>query len=498
MRVVVLILGLLVARSAMAGELVSPGPHAIRAPDSLVLGRDTSATIRIRDAAELHLVTNAGSISELVADGGEWRATLTLPSQKYPQRAIVAAVDKAGTVRDWLAIPLAGQARVKINTDSRATVIVRVGTVDFGPVVADAKGVANVEIVVPPGVTQATTIATGKKGANRDKPMPLGVAPFARTLAVCAPMGDQVSVVAILANGAASPVAPKVSASSGMTDAPVPASSGVFVSKHHAALAGDTAEMFAAFANEDSVRASCSLRVPPEPPSAIRITTDRPSFVAGSDPVTLSIALDYPGKRRALVIDTVSITSDAGTVTAPQRTEAGWTAAWTPPDGFAGRSTAHATVTANIPGGAPVTATVELVLVAADAVRIEVSAPSRIRANGQAGGKIEARVVDRFGNFVRSPQLESRARGRVGSFAASTSGIAADYVAPHTRDEGDDVIEVSDPASGLTGRATVHLDALPRRFALSLRAGYLSNLGRVATPVATVTADARLPVLEST
>jgi hypothetical protein len=143
-----------------------------------------------------------------------------------------------------------------------------------------------------------------------------------------------------------------------------------------------------------------------------------------------------------------------------------------------------------------VTATVELVLVAADAVRIEVSAPSRIRANGQAGGKIEARVIDRFGNFVRSPQLKSRARGRVGSFAASTSGIAADYVAPHTRDEGDDVIEVSDPASGLTGRATVHLDALPRRFALSLRAGYLSNLGRVATPVATVTADARLPVLE--
>ncbi|HTL35227.1 MAG TPA: hypothetical protein VL326_18995 [Kofleriaceae bacterium] len=496
MRLLAVIVCLLVARTAAAGEVVSSGPLGMRAPDNLVLGRDKTVIVRVHGTAAVHLVTNAGSISELVTEGGERHATLTLPSEQFPQRAIVAAVDDAGAVQDWLAIPLAGQARVKIDTEPRASVVVRVGTVDFGPVIADGRGVANVAILVPPGIPQATTIATGKKGAIRDKPLPLGVAAFARTLTVCAPAGDHVSVIAVLPTGAPSTIAPKVSASTGMTDAATAATAGpagVFIAAHHAAPATDTAELTAAFAGEETVRTSCTLRVPPAPPSAIRIAHDRPTFVAGSGAVTLTLALDFPAARRLLVVDTISLAADVGTIGAETHTDDGWTATWTLPDRFEGKSVAHVTATVNIPGGTPVTATLELPLVAAEAAHIDVSAPLRLRADGAAGGNVEARVVDRFGNIVRDAKLETRSRGHVGSF---TGGTAATYVAPRTRDPGDDVIEVVDPVSGITGRATVHLDALPRRFALSLRAGYLSNLARVSTPVAMGAIDVRLPVLE--
>ncbi|HUS31466.1 MAG TPA: hypothetical protein VMZ53_23335 [Kofleriaceae bacterium] len=494
MRRIVALVALLIARTAVAGEVVSTGPLAMRASGDLVLGRDATATIHVRGEGDIHLVTSAGTLSELVSEGGARRATLTLPSQQFPQRAIIAALDSAGTVVDWLAVPLAGAARVKIDTEPRATVVVRVGTVEFGPVAADGHGVANVAILVPPGITQATTIATGKKGAIRDKPMQLGVAPFARTLAICAPMGDHVSVIAITPTGAASAVAPKVTASTGMTDAPVAAANGVFISKHHAAPAGDTAEMAASFAGEEAQRSTCTLRVPPEAPSAIKIV-GAPSFVAGSGVVTLALSLDYPGQRRAMAVDAITLSADTGTIAAPQRTDDGWTAAWTLPDRFDGRRNAHVTATVDVPGGSPVTATFELELVAAAAERIAVSAPARVRADGAAGGNVEARVLDRFGNVVRVTGLKPRARGRVGSFTGA-DGTAATYVAPRTRDPGDDVIEVVDPVSGLTGRATVHLDALPRRFAFALRAGYLSNLGRVGTPVGMASIDARLPILD--
>jgi len=490
----VALLGLFAAPMAAAGELVSSGPLGLRAPDGLVLGRDTTATVHLHAGADVRLVTNAGTLAEPIADGGELAATLTLPAEKFPQRAIVAAVDREGTVVDWLAIPLAGQASVKVDTEPRASVVVRVGAAEFGPVVADPHGVANVDIVVPPGIAQATTIATARSGALRDKPLPLGVQAFSRTLAVCSPLGDKVTVIATLATGGPATAAPKLTTSHGSLAAPATAGKGVFVATRAGGAAGttDTTEIRAAFAGEDSVAATCTLEVPATPPSAIRIAAAPGQFVAGHGAVTLTIALDYPTARRRLEVSVIALAADTGTIAAPQRTAAGWTAAWTLPDVFGDRHAARATARIELPGGAALSASFDLALVADTAVRIDISAPAHLRADGAASARVVARVVDRFGNIAPASHLATRARGRVGAFDDS----GATYVAPRSRDPGDDVIELSDPASGITGRTTIRLDNLPRRFALSARAGYLSNLGRVSAPVALVAADARLPVLD--
>ncbi len=478
------------ARVADAGELTSAGPLAIRAPDGLVLGRDTTADVHLHAEPGVHLVTTAGTLSELAGD----RATLTLPTEQFPQLAIIAAVTSDGTVRDWLAIPLAGQARVKVETERRATVVVRVGTAEFGPVQADARGVAQVDIVVPPGITHATTIATGSNGAIREEPLPLGVQPFVRLLAVCGELGDRVTVVAAAGNGAPATTRPRLAASTGTLAAATTAAPGIFVALHR----GDAAaEIAVSFAGEESVAARCTLRVPPELPSAIRLAADRPRFVAGSGAITLAIALDYPGARLPLEIAEIALEADAGTLGAPQRDGHTWTAVWTLPDAFAGKARARATARAHLPDGSELRADIQLELAAAAAARIAVSAPARLRANGSAGGTVVARVVDRFDNAVAAPNLAATARGRVGGFAPRAGGATtASYVAPRAREPGDDVVEISDRASGVTGRARIELEPLPRQFAFSVRAGYLSNLGRVSTPIAAVSAESRLPVLD--
>jgi hypothetical protein len=490
-RWVIALLLVSVTRPALAGEVTSSGRHVIRAPDGLVLGRDATATVHVRAGAGLRLVTSAGTISDLVADGPESRATLTLPAERFPQLAIVAVVAGDGTVRDWLAIPLAGQARVKIETDRLASVVVRVGGAEFGPVQADGRGVAQIEIVVPPGTTRATTVATGTDGAIREKTMPLGGRPFSRVLAVCGPHGDRVSVVATLATGAPATTAPRMTSSIGTLTAASSIAPGVFV----AAYTGDRADVAVLFPGEESVVATCTLTVPPEPPHAIRVTADRTAFVAGSGVVRLAIEADYRGARRPLELSTPAIEADAGSVGTPQRTATGWTAVWTLPDAFAGKRTARAAVRAIVPGG-ELRAELALRLVGAAATRIDASAPARLRADGSSEGTVVARVVDRWDNLVASPNLAARARGHLGVFTARSDGAAtASYVAPHAREPGDDIVELSDPGSGLTAHATIRLDALPRRFGFSARLGYLSNLGRVSTPIAAVSAAMRLPVL---
>jgi len=484
---------MLATQAARAGELVSAGPLAITASDTVVLGRDASVELRLRTRkapGTVTLVSSAGTISAPIEDGGQLRATLSLPSERYPQLAIVAAVDEAGAVVDWLAIPLAGQARIKVETARRARVMVYVAGREFGPVVADARGIAEVPIIVPPGVTSARTVATA--GAVTEKTMSLGARTFSRVLSVCSQ--QRVVFVATTAAGLPSPDPPNVTASTGTLTTPIQSSPGVFeVAYTLADPSAELATITAAFAGEGSVATACTIQIPAEPPNAVRITTDRSQFVAGSGGLSVRVELAYAGTRRPLAVDHIAIDPDVGTI-AMTRSASGWDATWTLPDALAGRATARARVRVALPGRRELTADYVVSLVPGAAASIEAKLPGPLRADGDATGTIVARMLDRWGNPIDAA-LRARARGTVGTFVAHADGARASYVAPRAREAGDDPVEIYDPASGLSTRATVQLAPLPRRFSITPRAGYLSNLGRVAAPLVMLSAGMRLPVL---
>src|SRR5207244_1043973 len=114
-------------------------------------------------------------------------------------------------------------------------------------------------------------------------------------------------------------------------------------------------------------------------------------------------------------------------------------------------------------------------LVAAAPVRIEATVPARVRANGSAGGTVVARVVDRFDNAVASNKLAARARGRVGAFASRPDGTAAaSYVAPRTREPGDDDVELA----GYT--TTFDVQAMSLAESVTGKVSVLPVLARVA------------------
>jgi hypothetical protein len=139
-------------------------------PPELVLGQDASSTINIQvtgAAGELalELRPTAGEVANLTPLGnGRYSALFTPPKVNYPQVSIITVADRNDPGRSYgtIAIPLVGKTSYPITSTPGANVMLRVGERDFGPIQADATGRANVPIVVPPGVQQATlTTAAG-------------------------------------------------------------------------------------------------------------------------------------------------------------------------------------------------------------------------------------------------------------------------------------------------------------------------------------------------
>ncbi len=258
MKRVALLAALAAARVAHA-DTRSAGPLEISAPDA-VLGRDTSIELTARAHGFVHWVTSAGAISPPAIDGDTQRLTLTLPTAKYPQLAIVAALDDGGALVDWIAVPLAGRATIKVDTSPSADVVVDVAGVKTEPVRATATGVAEVSIVVPPGITTVRTIATTRRGATLEKQQPLGVPPVKSVLAAC--LADRVVAIATTSSGAPLVTAPIITASSG-TLAPVATGPGIAAT----ALVATTVDQIVITATAGDQQASCELTVHHEPPA---------------------------------------------------------------------------------------------------------------------------------------------------------------------------------------------------------------------------------------
>jgi hypothetical protein len=155
-------------------------------PAAVTLGVDASATISFQipvagitppAAEDLEVRMSAGEISSIVALGdGRYTARFTPPRVNYPHLGILTVVDRRqpDVLRGYGVVPLQGKVDYPVQSKPGATVILRLGEREFGPVTAGSDGRALVPIIVPPGLQKATKI-TVQGGATTQEELDLGV-----------------------------------------------------------------------------------------------------------------------------------------------------------------------------------------------------------------------------------------------------------------------------------------------------------------------------------
>jgi hypothetical protein len=277
----------------------------------------------------------------------------------------------------------------------------------------------------------------------------------------------------------------------GSFETPSESSTGVFVARR-TSFGPAPLEVTAAFAGEDAVAASCQLETPPAPPSAIDVTADRVTAIAGSGAIPLRITPRYGASARELAIDSITLQSDAGTVSTPVRDADGtWTATWHVAEQIGDRRQARLTAHASLVG---TSVRGELVIALAPAAAAHLSAlvPTVVRADGRAEHAVPVRLVDRFGNPVDSTPIEVwRGQQRIATVSSATPHFS--YTPPRSHEAGDDTLILRAP--GVESRAVVRLAPLPGPYEVSAHAGVVSNFGRVMAPMLRLDGGAFLPVL---
>lgn len=160
-------------------------------PPQMTLGQDVSATLTFTlpggaaaaaQAGQLAALASAGDVSNITSMGnGNFTAMFTPPAQAFPQLSVITLVDRRDPERSLgsLVLPLVGKAAFPVTALPNSRVMVRVGDREYGPVAADAMGRAQVPIVVPPGVSNATVVSI--LGAQKSEtPLDLQVPPSKR------------------------------------------------------------------------------------------------------------------------------------------------------------------------------------------------------------------------------------------------------------------------------------------------------------------------------
>jgi hypothetical protein len=163
-------------------------------------------------------------------------------------------------------------------------------------------------------------------------------------------------------------------------------------------------------------------------------------------------------------------------------------AQWTLPDRLRGKP--DATVSIRAPSLPALAAKTSVQLRSARTARVEVTTQI-----ARAGTGIVVRVFDAFDNPGPGAKLVARASGMPGEFLEGTMGTyQATYAPPSNLGVGFDEVEVRDTESGITGRTSIALRAFSRPLTTWVRVGYITNFGRLQSPVVAGGVAGRLPV----
>jgi hypothetical protein len=491
--------GLLAALFALG----APGGISLSAdPPRLLPAAEARALLSIDVASEVpsdvpsetglpRLSASVGTIENLRAVGpGRFTAEYVPPDETIPQVALIGAV--AGGQHGFLALPVFGLGDAMVKTVPRGRTSVRIGEERFGPIVANARGLAEVPVVVPPGIREAF---------HGDDPIDLHVPPSGTLHAVALkasaaadfPGEVQVRLFVVEPDGRPRPGARLVlRASRGSPGAPVDLGGGVYGATWSLPPGPAVEEtFFASLADAPAFEAKVALARPAGAAALIVLRADREVLVAG-EAVELLVHAELRDSAGNPARDELRLVANLGTVEVTALSPSVAQARIRVPDAFGGRAAlqiqAHC---ANGPASAALT--VPLSPSAPAKAHIDFG-PSPVHADGVAH-LLRVRIEDRFGNPVPDAQLAAAAdAGTVSAPSADGAGAyAATYTPPLSRERGGAMVQVRAVAAESIVR--LPLLATPARAALTPKLGGLTNFGRTSSPLAALELGLRFEAL---
>lgn len=251
----------------------------------------------------LRASVNVGSLGEVERQGeGKYQIAYRPPKKKYPQVAIVAIWRETGPDAPvaFFRVPLLGRAKVPVTTSRNARVSVDVDGETFGPFKANARGRAQLLLVVPPGVTTAKiTAVRGKKTETADLALP--VPPYNRLTQAVVPhaiIADGVSRARVHVYydtvGARRIKSSDVSVTAAVGDvAPMRRNKGPVFSTTYTAPPGtpdQVVEFVASIANDDKSRATASVSLGRQVAASVKLVLSHERLLAnGKERASLDI-----------------------------------------------------------------------------------------------------------------------------------------------------------------------------------------------------------------
>ncbi|HEX8825322.1 MAG TPA: hypothetical protein VF794_35740 [Archangium sp.] len=497
---VLLLWGLLVgvwparAAGAETAQATSQGRIRIQCvPGHVLLGMERETEVRIElepSATGVELFASRGEVGPLTRVGpGIFRATYVPPRQNLPVVVILAALAQGaqGVVLDgWTELPLWGQGEAEVRTRPGAPVTLQVGSKNYGPISADANGVARIPVAVPPGVHEAFF---GRKRID------LGVPPqpFIHAVAQRRELqADREETVDIRLYGMTPeartqrPPAYAFSASRGTVGAPTEVGPGVSVVRWTVPPgAPGTLELKGSVPGERRWSFTARVSAVPGPARRFEMRVDREVLVA-SEETRLAVqvsARDAVGNPARVDLRLDSNLGSGVTLTERQVGEYAGVLQLTP--SFGGRERLELRLLAEGDSAPVLTRTVALRAAAPARVTVEPLWPFLV-ADGRSEAFWRISVTDRFGNPVPEPWPEAFPPGAPPSTILSRqAGIyQLRYVPPVTFVDHSSELEVR--VGKVSGRGSVSLLYRRPMLMVAPRLGLVTNLADVVAPSAGV------------
>ena len=490
-----LLVGLLVGGAPSSAAAESPQPsvgNGIRiqcVPGHMRLGVDREAEVRIElepSATGLELFVSRGEVGALTqVKPGVFRASYVPPKQNLPQEIILAAVARGprGLLEGWTVFPLWGQGEAEVHTRAGAPVSLQVGEETYGPVQADATGLARIVVWVPPGEHEAVF---GRKRIDLGVPL----RPFVHALALHRELrADREEVVNLrlyFLKGAGVPPlgAFTFSATRGTVGTATEVGPGVSALQWTVppGLAGSL-ELKGSTRGDRRWSFRVRVEAVPGPAQRFEMRVDREVLVASEEArvavaVSARDAVGNPAKAG------LRLESDLGSgVTFTERKPGEYTGVLGIAPGFGGRERLELRLLAEGTSSPVLTRTMGLRAAAPARVTVE-PRQAFLMADGLAEAVWRISVVDRFGNPVHEPWPEvAPEAGQTSTLVSKAPGLyELRYVPPmaHVDHHSELVVRVG----AVSARGVLSLVGRRPVLLMSMRAGAVTNFADVLAPSA--------------
>jgi len=491
------------APPAPTGAPQAPPPTLIVTPArmALELGIDKEVEVAIdltgpeaERFAPVRALATVGTLEKLQPRApGHFVVRYLPPDTRFPQMAllVVELANGAEHVHATARISLACATVFPFHTSGGASVTMRVGDRQFGPVVADKQGHVEIPIEVPPGIRHGQARATDRNGASRETEVDLQLPAFPR-VALLAPAGmeagsfAEVTVIAVDDTGAPAAADTLTLAASAGLAHPLGASAPGetrFLFEAPVRVDGAPVKLTATAAGERPAFAEAAIPLRPGSTGNLEITASAERLVVGDPrPVQISIAAR---DRFGNLTSAANVYARVGGQPAPVAVTPGGIATLTvaPPARYtgqdevlieAGLDNVSASRALHVTGGAPARLTLQL-------------GATWVVGDGHRGVELRARVVDRNGTPTVVPGLSwETPDGHIRGVRVPHDGeYLAEYVPDRTRDPHTELVAVT-ATEALRASAGLVVTPPPVRVIAGARAGVYTNFGQAVGPVAFV------------